>query len=121
MKDKRPATIFCDIDGTLVKHSSSSIVASPDLEPEVIEGTIEKILEWEGKGYNIILVTGRKESLRRATEKQLEKAQIFYDKLIMGIGGGKRYLINDMKRNSTEEYAQAFNLERDAGISNIKI
>ena len=39
----------------------------------------------------------------------------------MGIGGGKRYLINDMKRNSTEEYAQAFNLERDAGISNIKI
>ena len=121
MEDNRPSTIFCHIDGTLVKHSSPDVVSDPNLELELLDGTIEKFREWDKKGYNIILITGRKESLREATEKQLQKAQIFYDKLIMGIGGGKRYIINDMKKNSTEEYAIAFNLKRNSGISSIKI
>ena len=121
MEDKRPATIFCDIDGTLVKHTSPDLVTDPDFPLEALEGTVRKLLEWDGKGYKIILVTGRKESLRKATEKQLEKAQIIYDKLIMGIGGGKRYLINDMKENKTEKYAIAFNPERNLGIRNIEL
>ena len=45
----------------------------------------------------IILTTGRKEGMRRITEQQLESAGIVYDKLIMGIGGGARVLINDLK------------------------
>jgi hypothetical protein len=35
---------------------------------ELLEGTIEKLLEWDKKGYNIILTTGRKESLSSITE-----------------------------------------------------
>ena len=45
----------------------------------------------------IILTTGRKEGMRRITEQQLENAGIVYDRLIMGIGGGIRVLINDLK------------------------
>jgi len=118
--DIRPKTIFCDIDGTLVKHAPPTIAANPKHKMELLDGTLEKLLEWDKKGYNIILITGRKESLRSITEKQLSEVGIFYDQLVMGIGGGIRYLINDKK---PEGIKTAFNicLDRDKGINNIKI
>jgi len=119
--DKRSHTIFCDIDGTLVTHSPPTTSQLPTHKLELLEGTIEKILEWDKLGYNIILTTGRKESLRKITERQLGEAGIIYDQLIMGIGGGKRYLINDKKPYGTEDYAVAINLERNKGIKNLKI
>jgi uncharacterized HAD superfamily protein len=119
--DKRPATIFCDIDGTLVTHAKPTDSQRPTHKLNLLEGTIEKILEWDKLGYNIILTTGRKESLRKVTEKQLEEAGIIYDQLIMGIGGGKRYLINDRKPYGNEDYAVAINLERNTGIKNIQL
>jgi hypothetical protein len=118
---KRPKTIFCDIDGTLVEHNSPSDVADPRFKLKVLDGTIEKLNEWDSKGYNIILVTGRKESLRFSTEIQLRNVGIFYDKLIMGIGGGERIVINDLKPNSTESTALHFCLKRNEGISNIDV
>ena len=121
MIDKRPITIFCDIDGTLVEHMHPSKASQNKYKVKLLEGTIEKLLEWDRHGYNIILTTGRKESLRKVTEKQLVNAGIIYDKLIMGIGGGKRYLINDFKPNSKEPYAIAINLDRNKGIKNIDI
>jgi len=119
--DKRPTTIFCDIDGTLVIHSKPTESQLPTHKLDLLEGTIEKILEWDKLGYNIILTTGRKESLRKVTEQQLAEVGIIYDQLIMGIGGGKRYIINDKKPYGTENYAFAINLERNKGIKNIEI
>ena len=119
--DKRPLTIFCDIDGTLVKHSKPTDSQKPTHTLELLDGTLEKLLEWDKMGYNIILITGRKESLRRVTELQLEEAGIIYDHLIMGIGGGKRYIINDLKPNEKEEYAVAINLTRNKGIKNLEL
>ena len=119
--DKRPTTIFCDIDGTLVIHSKPTESQLPTHKLNLLEGTIEKILEWDKLGYNIILTTGRKESLRKVTEQQLAEVGIIYDQLIMGIGGGKRYIINDKKPYGTENYAFAINLERNKGIKKIEI
>jgi len=119
--DKRPITIFCDIDGTLVKHSKPTETQQPSYNMELLDGTLEKLLEWDKNGYNIILTTGRKESLRSATEKQLSECGIIYDKLIMGIGGGKRYLINDRKPYGAEDYAIAINLPRNEGIKTLEI
>ena len=119
--NNRPITIFCDIDGTLVKHYPPVVTCKPDFKMELLEGTIKTILEWDKKGYNIILTTGRRESMRKITEKQLSESGIIYDQLIMGIKGGKRYLVNDRKPNSNENYALAINLERNKGIKNIKI
>lgn len=119
--DKRSHTIFCDIDGTLVTHSPPTTSQLPTHKLELLEGTIEKILEWDKLGYKIILTTGRKESLRRVTELQLEEVGIIYDQLIMGIGGGKRYIINDRKPNGTEDYAIAINLTRNKGIKNLEL
>lgn len=119
--DKRPVTIFCDIDGTLVKHEKPNVVSHPKHEMTLLKGTIEKLIEWDKLGYRIILTTGRKESMRKVTERQLSKCGIFYDQLLMGIGGGKRVLINDKKPDRKDDYAIALNLERNKGISEIEL
>ena len=119
--DTRPPTVFCDIDGTLVAHSHPSESQKPNHEMQVLNGTIEKLIEWEKLGCKVILTTGRKESSRRNTEKQLQEAGIIYDLLIMGIGGGKRFLINDRKTDNSEDYAVAINLNRNEGIKKVTL
>ena len=120
-----PKTIFCDIDGTLVIHPGSNNnheeLPKSKHKLQVLKGTLKKLWEWDSKGYRIILTTGRKESMRKATIKQLEKAGIIYDQLIMGIGGGQRYLINDLKAGRDYDTAISFNLKRDKGIKDIEI
>jgi hypothetical protein len=121
--NSRPKTIFCDIDGTLVEHPVSESGRNDDLEynMKTLPGTIQKLWEWDKLGYNIILTTGRKESLRKATEEQLLKVGIIYDQLIMGIGGGVRVLINDKKAGDENETALAISLKRNEGIKDIDV
>ena len=121
MKDVRPYTIICDIDGTLTTHLPPNDVARNVKPLQLLDGTKEKLDEWDRKGYNLILLTGRRESLRKITEKQLSDAGIFYDKLIMGVGGGKRFLINDRKPNGVEDYAVAINLTRNKGLKGVNL
>lgn len=104
----------------MVKHCSLSTTCKPNHKLEVLDGTIEKLTEWELKGYRIILTTGRKECARGVTEKQLSEAGIFYDQLIMGIGGGARYLINDKKSDGTVA-SFCFSPDRNNGIKDIEI
>lgn len=117
--ENRPKTIFLDIDGTILKHHKNLVNIHKN-EPELLHGVHETLNAWESKGYNIILTTGRKESLRKVTEKQLEKLHIFYDQLIMGIGGGVRYIINDFKMNSNLPTCHAITVDRDKGIIHLK-
>ena len=118
--DARPKTIFCDIDGVLFKHYGLDLDARSREDTEVLNGVKKTFRQWESNGYNIILVTGRRESEREVTKKQLEKARLKYDKLIMGIGGGVRVLIND-KKPTGENTAISFNLNRNEGLSSINI
>jgi hypothetical protein len=120
MEEITTKTLFLDIDGTLVHHENPSVTSKPDHEMVVLEGTVDKILQWNKKGYTIILTTGRKESNREITVKQLQKAGIFYDQLIMGIGRGPRVVINDIKPNGMTT-AYSINLERNKGIKDINI
>lgn len=119
--DNRPKTIFCDLDGTLIKHVPPVVSQKTSFEMELLEGTLEKLSEWDKKGYNIIIITGRREGSREITKKQLQKVGIIYDKLIMGIGGGTRFLINDNKLNDTMDTAIAICTRRNEGIKNIII
>ena len=113
-------TVICDIDGTLIQHKGNCVKQLLD-KPELLEGTLEKFIEWDRKGYNIILITGRRESTREATENQLSSLGIFYDQLIMGVDGGCRVLINDLKSGSTEATASSINIERNKGIKDVEI
>ncbi len=119
-KRERPVTIFCDIDGTLVKHVSPLKSSMPKHSMELLDGTLEKLDEWDRLGYNIILTSGRRESMRFHTERQLSEVGIIYDKLIMGIGGGSRYLINDLKPDGAET-AFSIQIERNKGLKNVEI
>ena len=111
-------TIFCDIDGTLVKHAPLTDSAKKTHKLDILPGTIEKITEWEKNGYRIILTTGRKECTRAATEQQLQEAGIFYDQLI--IKSFDRYLINDKKPDG-EVACFCFSPDRNQGIEDIEI
>ena len=117
--ENRVKTIFLDIDGTIIHHYGD-IISQYTKKPTLLEGTIEKLIEWDKKGYNIILTTGRRESMRKKTIKELSEIGIFYDQLIMGIGGGVRVLINDKKDGSDECTAIAINLIRNEGVKSIK-
>jgi hydroxymethylpyrimidine pyrophosphatase-like HAD family hydrolase len=116
----RPKTIICDIDGTLVRHNgnlSQQILTQSTILP----GAIEKLNEWDLKGYRIILMTGRKESMRKKTEQQLEELGIFYDQLIMGVTNGERILINDLKSDGLVKTASAICVKRNEGIDAIDV
>ena len=116
-----PKTIFCDLDGTLVKHSNPIDIQNPDYELEVLPGVHEKLIEWDIKGYHVVITTGRKESAKEATIIQMQRAGINYDQLIMGFGGGDRILINDRKLNSDRDTAFVINLERNKGLEDVEL
>jgi len=118
--DNRPKTLFLDIDGTLLRHHGSGN-AQATIDPVLLPGVLEKLDEWDRKGYKFILVTGRHESERAATEKQLHLVGIVYDYLIMGLGGGKRVIINDNKPDSNQPTAGFVCIKRNEGIADIDI
>ena len=118
----KPKTIFCDIDGTLCEYPYTGKMVSFDDEiMKPLPDTLKKLWEWDKAGHMIILTTGRKEGMRETTERQLREAGIIYDKLIMGIGGGTRVLINDLKPDRPGDTATAINLKRDTGVGNLEI
>ena len=59
--------------------------------------------------------------MRFHTERQLSEVGIIYDKLILGIGGGTRYIINDTKNDSDDPTCFAITVKRNEGIDNIKL
>ena len=117
-------TIFCDLDGTLTKHPGSefsTVLQDPDHRLELLPGVKEFLMKIDKERYHLVITTGRKESGREATIKQLQKAGILYDQLIMGFGGGDRILINDRKEGSDRDTASAINLTRNEGVLDIEI
>ena len=69
--------------------------------------------QWELEGSRIILITGRRESLRDKTEKDLQFHGIPYDVLLMGYADSGRVVIND---EGSKIKAHAVSLKRDEGF-----
>lgn len=107
-------TIFCDIDGTIFMYRKFETYTQT--KPEVIPSTLEYLKEQSSLGHMIVLTTARPQYLEIHTIKELIEAEVPYDKLIMGIERGPRYLINDMDPNEEGFRAYAINLQRDKGF-----
>jgi hypothetical protein len=107
-------TYFCDIDGTIFKYRKFETYTESDVE--IIESTKKYLVDMKTKGHMVILTTARPVELLQHTELELQNSGIPYDRLIMGIERGPRYLINDMDPNKPGKRAIAINLERDKGI-----
>lgn len=108
------ATLFVDIDGTLVKNSSAHfppyIGNTPALEENV---SILRKLFNTGK-FQIILTTSRPEEYREATIKQMKELDLPFNLLIMGLLHAKRIVINDYSKSNPFKSCDSINLKRDS-------
>ena len=114
-----PKTVFCDIDGTLLPHTGDILKNLEHSRP--LPGVAELIRKWDKENYRIILTTGRQESTREATEKQLLVSGIVYSDLIMGLPNGDRVLINDKKTKGVRNTAYAINVVRNGGLEKVDL
>jgi dTDP-glucose pyrophosphorylase len=115
---EKPKTIFCDLDGTILKHRHRfSLVCETD--PELLAGVRAKFDEWDSQGHVIVLCTARKESSRQLTEKQLSSLGISWTHLLMGLTSGQRILVNDKLNAMDDDRAVAVNLLTDVGFDSI--
>ena len=106
-------TIICDVDGTLTKFMYGGHKSIVEKEHEALPGVVGKMRQWESAGHRIILITGRRESVREHTESELRRLGIPFDILLMGYADSGRVLINDI---GSKVKAHAVNVERDAGM-----
>lgn len=111
-------TIFCDIDGTILKHVGA--LSKIGYDQEVLPGVLEKFDEWQRRSYRIIITTARPESMRSLTENQLKNIGIAYHQLVMDLPTGPRYVINDNYPNG-EIRAFGVPVVRNEGLEKVDI
>lgn len=109
-------TYFVDIDGVLLKHDSGFHSQEEGYcdNQIAISSNIEQLILKYNKGDRIVLTTSRPESQRNTLLKLFSDIGFEFDNLIMGLGDGIRFLIND--RKTTDSYidtAVAINVSRD--------
>ena len=109
-------TIICDIDGTIFKYSPNGHDAIANGEPEILPGVKERFNSWEMAGHRIILMTGRRESVRELTEATLVDFGIPFDTLLMGHADSGRILINDVGGSGNCK-AHSISIPRDEGFN----
>lgn len=107
-------TYFVDIDGTIFLYRKFETYRSSPAQ--VIKPTKQYLQQVRDAGDLIILTTARPEDMREHTIHELALNNVPYDRLIMGIERGPRYLINDMDPNNPGKRAIAINVIRDKGI-----
>ena len=117
---EKPKTIFCDIDGTLVKHAHR-FSDLKDTKPVLLPDVREKFNQWDSQGHKIILCTARKESAREMTESHLQMLGLCWDILIMGVTSGQRVLINDKLNVAHTDRAIGINVITNEGFKNIEL
>jgi hypothetical protein len=107
-------TLFVDIDGTIVKNSSSYLTPYIGETTELTDN-INYLKELVNSGrVEIILTTSRPEEYRDITKKQLFELGLEYKELIMGLQHSKRIIINDFSNTNPYKSCEAINIPRDS-------
>ena len=107
------ATIFSDLDGTLVTSSGEYFPPFWE-EAKPIQKNINKLNELYDSGKTkIIITTSRRSSAKELTIKQLKKLNIKYHDLILDLHHSQRILLNDFAPSNPYPTAKAFNLKRN--------
>lgn len=105
--------LFVDIDGTLV--TNSSIHFPPYIgNGNSLQSNIDYLNSLHSSGMvKIVLTTSRPKSMRDKTIFELDKKQIRYDELIMGLPHCKRIIINDFAKSNPYPSCEAINIPRN--------
>lgn len=114
---QEPGTLFIDIDGTLVEHDSGYFSPvgrySSHLKP-LDSDVLETLNELAAQGMSIVLISSRPPSQEEFLRANFSRLGIKFDRLILGLSGGPRYLINDTKPKLIGfPTAVAMNVERN--------
>lgn len=111
-------TYFVDVDGTILKYVPFEELSVDTAE--ALPGVVDWINEKRSEGHMIVLTTARPETYKGLTIAQMFEVGIRYDKLIMGLNRGVRYLVNDVPTEYESPLkAVAINVNRDEGFENI--
>lgn len=104
-----------DIDGTLIKYRPFDQIET--VAPEAITSVLDLIKSKYEEGAHIVITTARPSELELFTKQELEKIGVNYHQLVMGIGRGTRYVINDKDPQAPEvDRAVGINLIRNQGV-----
>lgn len=111
---EKKKTYFVDIDGTIFIYRKFETYKTSKVE--VIKTSKQYLQQKRDEGHMIVLTTARPDWLYQHTVDELKINNIPFDRLVMGIERGPRYLINDMDPNSPGDRAIAINVKRNEGI-----
>lgn len=116
---RKKMSIFCDIDGVLLKHNPHSTSNIED--NETIFG-FEKLREWKNDGHKIIITTARNKKYIKETKKLLDHYDIPYDDIVTSLTAGPRVLINDSKPSKPfTNQVVPIELQRDLGLKDANL
>jgi hypothetical protein len=119
MKRNHPRTIFVDLDGCIIKSCNPFTWYEPFV---LLDGVLGALRDWWSAGIRIIIVTGRPGCVLCWTASELHRLRVPYHQLVMDVGSGTRYLVNDLKPYAPDEpTAVSINLVRDQGLAGIEL
>lgn len=104
------ATVFCDIDGTIIKaqHRTKTDLVEP------LTSNIERVKQLAANGGKLIFTTSRPQSRHAADIKMLQGLGFDNFELISGLPNAKRILINDFNEANPYPRAISVNIKRDS-------
>jgi dTDP-glucose pyrophosphorylase len=107
-------TIFCDIDGVLVKNQGSLGKNSYDKAQYIpIEQNVARLKECLNRGSQIVFVTARPYKFLSVTKKMLNELGFENCLLIMNLNHARRILVNDFAPSNPYPSATAINIQRN--------
>jgi hypothetical protein len=106
-------TIFCDIDGVVVKSACNYM--KPYLGPATsLRENVDVLNKLQASGKTmLIMTTARAEKFRDVTVEQLKREGLNYDALIMGLLHAKRIVVNDFAASNPYPSCEAINIKRN--------
>jgi uncharacterized HAD superfamily protein len=112
MEKKR--TYFIDIDGTIFKYRKFDTMRKVKAE---LNPNMEEFINMLKDNHHMVIITSaRPEYLYQFTVDELVENNIPYDRIILGIERGPRYIINDLEPGKPWKRAVGINVERDKGL-----
>jgi uridine kinase len=114
-KRQQKGTVFCDLDGTLIKHVP--VPSETGEEICVLDGSVDKLKEFREQGYYLILTTSRTYDKVFGVIERLKVEGLEFDQIICDLPLGPRHLINDSKGDECRAFAHI--ITRDEGIKSI--
>ena len=110
---QKHVTVFCDVDGVLLKNGSWFGKSGWDTDPILENISALKALQEKGLLF-LVITTSRPISEKVKTLNKLKKIGLHPNESIFGLPHNRRILINDYSATNPYPSALSINLERDS-------